>query len=529
VEILALIGQGVRALQLSTMEKFKKFSFILATLFILIALAVKLSRPEWSNYSNIGVGIGVLFFLLSLYFERAELKTFFSARSTRYGLNSLVIILMVLGIVGVANWIVAQHQIKLDTTKNKQFSLSSLTVNALKNLKRPVKVTAFFSTQDDASRLKMKTLLDDYQSRSKMLEVKLIDPLRNLPLVRQYKIETNGTTIIESGTQKATVTTTQEEDLTNAILQVSTNKQITVYFLQGHGEPAISDTENAGFSAIVEQLKKSNYAVQELKDFAAKPKVPDNCDALIIASPSVQLLDHEIKGIQDYFAAGGRGMVLVDPRSDASMAKVLAPYQIQMAQDIVVDDNCNFPLAGPVVPCAIPKSGTPITKEFDRSAVLFLPESKSLEYKSSEGGKEVYTPVAESSPTSWGETDLDKAVFDEGKDKKGPLTMALLVTKPVEEKNSRSKEMRLAVAGDVSFLQNQFVGWSPWNYQMFANSVAWLTEQENLIHLPPKNARNDVMILSSGQLRFLGIVSILVIPLAIIGTGISVWLKRKKL
>jgi ABC-type uncharacterized transport system involved in gliding motility auxiliary subunit len=511
------------------MEKLKKFSFLLAAVFILAALAVKLSRPEWSKYANVGVGVGVVFFLLSLYFERAELKKFFSARSTRYGLNSLVMILLVLGIVGVANWIVAQHQIKLDTTKNKQFSLSSLTENALKNLKRPVKVTAFFSTKDDASRMKMKTLLDDYQARSKMLEVKLIDPLRNLPLVRQYKIETDGTTVIESGTQKATVTTTQEEDLTNAILQVSVNKQTTVYFLQGHGEPAISDMDNAGFSAIVEQLKKSNYVVQELKDFTAKPKVPDNCDALIIASPSVQLLDHEIKGIQDYLAGGGRAMVLVDPRSNESVAKVLAPYKIQVAKDIVVDENCNFPLAGPVVPCAIPKSGTPVTREFDRNAVLFLPESKSLEYKSSEGGKEIFTPVAESSAQSWGETDPEKAAFDEGKDKKGPLTLALLVTKPVDQKSSRSKEMRLAVAGDVSFLQNQFVGWSPWNYQFFANSVAWLTEQENLIHLPPKNERSDVMILSSGQLRFLGIFSILVIPIAIIGTGISVWLKRKKL
>jgi ABC-type uncharacterized transport system involved in gliding motility auxiliary subunit len=312
-------------------------------------------------------------------------------------------------------------------------------------------------------------------------------------------------------------------------LQVSTNKQITVYFLQGHGEPAISDVDNGGLSAVVDGLKKSNYVVQELKDFAAKPKVPENCDALIIASPTVQLLDHEIKGIQDYFAAGGRGMVLVDPRSNESVAKVLAPYQVQVVQDIVVDDNCNFPLAGPVVPCAIPKAGTPVTKEFDRNAVLFFPESKSLEYKASQDGKDVYTPVAESSPQSWGETDLQKASFDEGKDKKGPLTLALLVTRPIEAKNSRSKEMRLAVAGDVSFVQNQFVNWSPWNYQMFSNSVAWLTEQENLIHLPPKNERNDIMMLSSGQLKFLGIVSILVIPLAIIGTGITVWMKRKKL
>jgi ABC-type uncharacterized transport system involved in gliding motility auxiliary subunit len=511
------------------MEKLKRFSFLLATVFIVVALGVKIGRPQWHLYANIGIGIGIVFFLLSLYFERADLKNFFSARSTKHGLNAAVMILLLLAIVVVANWIVSRHPLKYDTTKNKQFTLSSLTTNSLKNLKQPVKVTAFFSAQDDASRLKMKTLLDDYKSHSTKLDVRLIDPVRNLPLVRQYGVQQDRTTIIESGKQKATVTTTEEEDLTNAILQVSTNKKITIYFLAGHGEPSITDVENSGFSAVVDQLKKSNYQIEELKNFAAKPKVPDNCDALIVASPKVQLLDHEIKGVQDYLAAGGHAAILFDPRGDPSLGKLLQPYQIQAEDDIVVDESCNFPLAGPVVPCGVPKSGTPVTKEFDRNAFLFLPEAKSLSYKTPEGGKENFTVVAESTAEAWGETDKQKAVFDPGKDKKGPLTLGLIVTKSVDQKNARTKEIRFAVFGDVSFVQNQFVGWSPWNYQLFSNTVAWLTEQENLIHLPPRNERNDIMVLSSTQLNFLGIFLILLLPLAIVGTGITIWVKRKKL
>ena len=490
---------------------------------------MKMAKPEWQLYANIVVGLGAAFFLLSLYFERSSLKTFFSARSTRYGINSVVIVLLVLGLVGLINWIASRHEIKWDTTKNKQFSLSSLSVNAVKNLKKPVKITAFYSFQgeDDGSRQKMKTLLDDYSSHSKLLEAKIIDPLKNMPLVRQYGVEHDKTTIVESGNQKQTLTTTEEEDLTNAILKVSSNKQVTLYFMQGHGEPGIADADTGGMSGVVEQLKKSNYIIQELKDFAAKPKVPDDCSTLVLASPKVQLLDHEIKGVLDYLNAGGRALILDDPRSDASLAKIFAPYQVTPENDIVVDENCNFPLAGPVVPCVVPEAGTPVSREFDNRAVLFLPETRSLTYK--EGGNEVFTAVAKSTENAYGETDKEKASYDEGKDKKGPLTVGVLVTKPAEAKEKKNPETRLAIFGDASFAQNQFVGWSPYNYQFFANSLAWLTEQENLIHLPPRNTRNDVMTLSSTQLTYIWVLVLVVLPLAVLGTGIGVWVRRKKL
>src|ERR687891_2427133 len=115
------------------MEKLKKISFWLACIFILGALATKMARPEWKLYSNIATGIGVLFFLLSLYNERSSLKKFFSARSTKYGLNSVVMVILTLALVVLANWVISRHSWKYDATKNKTFSLSSLTENALKN------------------------------------------------------------------------------------------------------------------------------------------------------------------------------------------------------------------------------------------------------------------------------------------------------------------------------------------------------------------------------------------------------------
>ncbi len=512
------------------MEKFKKISFILAALFILSALFIKLQKPELQKYANYAVIAGIVFFLISLWFERKELKTFFTARSTRYGLNSLVMVLLVLAMVVLANWLINRHPYRYDTTKNQQFSLSPMTKNALKNLKQTVKITAFFTEgQEEGLRTRMKDLLDNYQIETKKLEIKMLDPLKNQQLLQQYNVDTNGTTVFESGQQKTTINTSTEEDITNAILKVTSSKQVAVYFMTGHGEPSISGNDERGLSTVVDQLKKTNYQVNELKDFAAKPNVPADCTVLVIAGPTVALLDHEVKGITDYLAAGGRALILDDPSADNSLSKILSTYKVTARDDIAVDSQYFFPLGDVAVPLVSALPGTPVTKEFNYQ--MFFALARSLDYKPGENNKETFTPFAQTSQYSWGETDKQHANFDEGKDIKGPLTVGLLVSLPLEnknDKNKRSPEMRMVVFGDVTFAENNFAR-IPGNNRIFQNSVAWLTEQENLIQLPPRNDKNDMMMLNSTQLNYAGVLLVLIIPILIIGAGIMIWIKRKRL
>lgn len=509
------------------MKNLKQLSFILASVFILAALGIKMSRPEWQMYANIAIGAGVFFFLLSLYFERAELMSFFSARSTRYGLNSLVMVIFVLAIVAVSNWIVSRHPWKYDTTKNKQFTLSSLTINTLKDLKQPVKITAFFTeAQDGEARQTMKDLLDNFKLHSDKLDIRLVDPLKEPRLTDEYGIQNNRTTVFEADKQKNTISTTDEEDVTNAILKVTSKKQTTVYFMEGHGEPAIADFENGGYSSVSDDLKKSNYVINELKDFAAITKVPADCDVLILPGPKVAYSDAELKGLKDYLDKGGRALALDDPQADPSFQKLMADYRITSNADVVVDDHYFLPMSSPAIPLIRGAEGTPLTKEFGYP--MFFPLTRSLSYDDKDAQGLTFTTVAESTPDSWGETDKEKAEFEEGKDKKGPLTVGLTVTKTVTDADKRNGEMRLAVFGDMNFIENAFTG-VPGNKQMFSNAIAWLSEQENLIHIPPRDTSADVMLLSSTQFNYIALLSVIILPAAVLGLGITVWVKRKKL
>lgn len=507
------------------MEKFKKISFLLATLFVAAALAIKFTKPEWQQYATYAVIAGVVFFLISLWFERGELKTFFTARSTRHGANALVMVIFVLAILGTLNWIVSRHPMKYDTTKNKRFSLSSLTVNQLKELKKPVKVTAFFSkSQDENNREQIQFLLDSYKTFSPQIQTQIIDPRVDPLLAQQYEIKSFGTTVVQSGDQKTTITTTSEEDLTNAILRVTSSKKTTIYFLQGHNEPGIADAETGGISQIADELKKKNYVIEELKDLAATGKIPQDCSALIIAAPAVKLLDREVTAIQAYLDGGGRGVIFDDPQADPSLGAFLQANGITPNDDIVVDDHYSAALTSPAYPYILPKEGSPLTREFRLQ--MFFPITRSFTFK--EGGKETISPFAESTQYSWGETDKQQAQYDEGKDKKGPLSVGLTLTKTVDAKNKLSNETRLVIFGDVNFVENEFVG-VPGNSQIFLNAVAWLTDQENLIHLPPRNDHSDILMLSSTQMNYTGLLIVVVLPGLVLATGIAIWIRRKKL
>src|SRR5262245_48564423 len=68
-------------------------------------------------------------------------------RTAAYGLNSIVTILLVVGIVGVLNFFVSRYPMKLDLTKNKVHTLSDQTRKLVKGLQKNVKATFFAKLQ----------------------------------------------------------------------------------------------------------------------------------------------------------------------------------------------------------------------------------------------------------------------------------------------------------------------------------------------------------------------------------------------
>jgi ABC-type uncharacterized transport system involved in gliding motility auxiliary subunit len=126
---------------------------------------------------------------------------------------------------------------------------------------------------------------------------------------------------------------------------------------------------------------------------------------------------------------------------------------------------------------------------------------------------------------SWGETNMKsgEATFDEKTDIKGPLSLAVVVSKNIGE----NKKARLSVFGDSDFASNAYytqVG----NGNLFLNTVNWLSGDESFISIRPKNPEDRRLTLSEAQGRLVSYVMLLFLPAGVLLTGVSVWMKRRK-
>jgi ABC-type uncharacterized transport system involved in gliding motility auxiliary subunit len=143
--------------------------------------------------------------------------------------------------------------------------------------------------------------------------------------------------------------------------------------------------------------------------------------------------------------------------------------------------------------------------------------------------------IVETSPQSWAETDL-KAIFAQKgltpHDKKA-VSIAAAVSaagapdpsKP-EDKDAPKPETRVVVFGDSDFADNSTLG-IPGNKDLFMNTVGWLSQQENLISIRPKDAADRRLTLTSAQQTNIIVLVMLVIPGLVFGTGVYSWWRRR--
>jgi ABC-type uncharacterized transport system involved in gliding motility auxiliary subunit len=59
------------------------------------------------------------------------------------------------------------------------------------------------------------------------------------------------------------------------------------------------------------------------------------------------------------------------------------------------------------------------------------------------------------------------------------------------------------------------------------NALNWLTEEEELISIRPKQPENRRLFLTATQINMTLLTSVIIIPLAVFGVGVGVWWKRR--
>ena len=153
---------------------------------------------------------------------------------------------------------------------------------------------------------------------------------------KHYQIRSYGTLVLEGFGKTQTVTTADEETITNAILKLIQEQERVVYFLTGHGDRDVSNFDKDGYSTAKATIERENFQVKVL-NLLVDPKIPDDAALVVIANPQKPLFKTELEALGQYLERNGRAMILLEPFSDGGLGNFLKDHGIIISSDIVVD------------------------------------------------------------------------------------------------------------------------------------------------------------------------------------------------
>jgi ABC-type uncharacterized transport system involved in gliding motility auxiliary subunit len=462
--------------------------------------------------------IGGVLTLAALVFNFGAIRQASRSRTTKLGTNTTVMTVAVIAIIGFGNFLGYRHHKRIDMTTEKLYSLSDQTRKVVSDLKKDVNVILF--DKDDQQGLSDQ--MKEYRNLSSRFTFERIDPQKNMETAKRYEITRLGEVVVVSGDRTERPKDTTEQSIINAIIKVTRDSLKKIYFVEGHGEKKLSSTnEGDGYGVVDKMLKDENYETKSV-NLVASNEVPSDCDVLVLAGPKQSLFPQEASAIGKYLEKGGKAMLLIDPDTDPKLEDVLHAWGIQLGNNTVVDVSGvgRFFQLGPGAPLARNYGSHAITKDFE-GTMTFFPMSRSVE--TTTGSDATTTDLMKTSEESWAETELksDKVAFDEGKDKKGPITLGVAASK-----SEGDKEARLVVIGDSDFAANQFVGVQR-NGDLFMNSINWLAQDEDLISIRPKDPADRRVSMTEADQNQLFWITLVLMPLATIGSGVYIWWKRR--
>jgi ABC-type uncharacterized transport system involved in gliding motility auxiliary subunit len=451
------------------------------------------------------------------------------SRQTRYGAYAVTYILIVLAVLSAANWLGGRHNKSVDTTANKRFSLADQTQKVVRGLKQDVRILFF---EETARFPQGRDLLDRYKNLNPgRLNIDYVDPVKKPQLAREYGIRVQGTVIVRVGEKREEARALSEEEITSALIRALKEGSKTVCFLEGFGERSINEPGAPNYSGAKEQLERSNYGTRSIS-LLEKPEIPPDCAIIAIGGPRQAYPPAVVDVVKQFVEQGGRALIMIDPPMSATATRIarqealeeaLASWGVKLKRNLILSMGREL-LQGvsPEVAIASDYGTHPIVREMRGGSAAF-PLSQSLEVAPTD--KTSVERLGSTSKTSLAvagevgtlkESDIDK----------GEAGSHVLCAAGTYRTGQEGQEGRFVVTGSSEFVANRsmrILG----NSDLFLNMINWLSSDEDLISIRPKDPEDRRIQLTQGQMRVVRTVSQFVIPLGIILAGVMVWWRRR--
>jgi ABC-2 type transport system permease protein len=318
-----------------------------------------------------------------------------------------------------------------------------------------------------------------------------------------------------------------EQLLTSALLYATTERDIVAYAIQGHGE---SNLASLGLTAAMEN---DNYLVRYI-NLPTVREVPPDADMVLLMGPTFDLPAEDAGKIGSYLAEGGRALILLDipsiPNSRPITNDLLKSYGISMRNLLVVEgDTGQIALGNPLY--LLPKlEYHDITEPLNKSNLrIFIPSAQAIEMLPARKAYLTIEPLLSSSSQSWGKERYQNlpSLDREEKDPAGPFTLSVAITG--KSNDPARKDMKLVVVSSSVFLKEQFRSAMPGSSEFFLNTLAWMNEKSINIAIRAKDTSASRLRIDSGSTYALAGITVILMPLLVLGWGFVVWMRRRHL
>ena len=469
------------------------------------------------------------------------------------GTKTIILVLVLIAVFLTVNMVMHNLNLApLDFTQEGLYTLTDESKEKVKDIDKDVNIY-FIGYTDENSNL---DLAKQYHNANERINAEAIDINNRPDLAQKYGIE-SGTQgiIVECGDRSQVLTESDlytydtstyeqisiaEEKLTSAILSVTTDKVPKVYFLEGYSNFSLSQNMNYLNMYLSNEINEIDTL-----DVLSTGNVPDDCDTLVITTPSKDFDDVATKAITDYINSGRNilwlNAVVSQEQNFPNVNKILAMYGVNPFEVGGIRETDSSKMVYDSPDLIMPEVGYHQITEDIINGLIFLNATK-INLVDSTALEELNVTETDILTTSEGSYfrsnfyNSNSAKSDE--DEAGPFLVGAELEKTIKEANEETGEQavtsKLVIYGENYFItdyqlsQNSQYGAIQlgYNKDLALNSIAYLVDRPEDI-----TARKDtgtVTYTATQEQDLIIRIVIFAVPLLIVLAGIIVWQVRRR-
>lgn len=481
------------------------------------------------------VSVAALFVTLTTLFIKESLSDKMRKGSTyRTGLMVIVSVICV-----VVNLFVGELDVYADVSSQKLYSITQDTIDFVKGIDS--KITIYYVCKDGMEDPTVEKIVNKYDKLNKKVKVEKKDPILYPNFTKKFTnddVQQNSVIVVNEDTEKfkvvnytdmyeydaasQSVAAVDVEGQITAAIDFVTNKDLPVlYYTTGHGEVELGNT-------LTTVIKKKNIEANSLATLTVD-EIPEDCDILVINGPTADFTDNELKMIRVYLANGGDAIITLQQTNNkmANLEQLLEYYGIYQKEGIVLEQYGSYMSGYPTN--IIPTFGThEIVSTVSASGqYTVMPNCIGISESDTVRDSVTLTELMRTTEGAYSKVNVESttAEFEED-DIPGPFALGVLA----EEKSEATDEtMKLVVFSSVYLFNEEIISTGQFaNANIFRDTLGYMAPVGKNISISSISLTTDYLTIPATTQVILGIVFVIILPLAILVTGLVIWLRRRK-